>query len=424
MLSPNQNIAGGLPRWAEAESPMLPVDLQVYLDAARRFQVQEDLYLTGSVTRLEDLYQYAPSFALAFTPFLRLPLPLVATIHTSLHLGIYALLYLSWHRIFRRLTFTRTSRMLVWTLPLWLLFPDFWSDLGYLNIYMAMALLSTLLIEAILEHRLGWSVLWLSLILQTKPQWAAVAAVPLLLGRRRFFFNLIGLGAATYVATLGLTALLSHPIYALRQYADYARFLSRLSAVFPWRGPESNFLGYNHSIKQIIVYSLGVEPGMLRLATSIKVLLLTPLAIVSLRHIWRPVNRSNGGFSQVGLDAAFALYLAAFVWLDMVWEVSLGIVVFTYLLATVRNRGLRIAIWAVFLPYSSVDALRLLGAALAPFGMRTILPGPYVLTDISMHVPLVMVVILTFYAVLVRRLWITAAVGRVTGARQWTLNPS
>lgn len=424
LLSPDQNVAGGLPGWAEVERPMLPVDLQVYLDAARRFQVQKDLYLTGPVTRLEDLYQYAPSFALAFTPFLYLPLTLVAATHTSLHLGIYALLYLSWHRIFHRLEFTRASKMLAWTLPLWLLFPDFWSDLGYLNIYVAMALLSTLLIEAILERRLGWSVLWLSLILQTKPQWAVVAAAALFLGRRRFFFKLIGLGTATYATTVGLTALLSNPVYTLGQYADYVSLLSRLSDVFPWRGPETNFLGYNHSIKQVVVYLLGVKPGTLRLATSIKILVLTPFAMVGLNHIWRAVGRSNGESSLAGLDAAFALYLAAFIWLDMVWEVSLGIVIFTYLLATVRHQGLRVAIWAVFLPYALVDVLRLLGAVLASFGMRTLLPGPYVLTDISMHIPIVMVVILTFYAVLVRRLWITASAERATGAIQWTWNPS
>ena len=93
-------------------------------------------------------------------------------------------------------------------------------------------------------------------------------------------------------------------------------------------------MGYNHSITQIVFYWLGVSPNTLLLATSIKILLLAPLAFVSIRHILRPVSRAGYNFPQLSLDIAFTLYLGAFIWLDIVWELSLGIVVFTYLLAT------------------------------------------------------------------------------------------
>ncbi len=424
MLAPEHRGAGPLPGWAEADGPMLPVDLQVYLDAADRFQLRDNLYLSGRVTRLEDLYQYSPSFAVAFTPFLALPPTAVAVLHTLFHLAAYALLYVSWYRIFRRLGLIRAEEMLIWTLPVWLLFPDFWSDLGYLNIYVAMALLCTLLIEAILEQRLGRSLLWLSLILQTKPQWAVVAAVPLFLGRRRFFFQLIGLAVAAHASVMSLTVIISGPAYAIGQYVDYARLLSRLSRVFPWRSPESSFLGYNHSIKQVVVYMLGPRLGTFRLAAGIKAFLLGPLAVVGFRHVWRPLERGGYELSRLSLDAAFALYLGAFIWLDMVWEVSLGIAVFTYLLGTVRTLASRLLTIAVFAPYAVVDVLRLSGAILSFLGLPTIVPGPYVLTDISVHVPLVMLVILAFYAILIRRLWIAASPGRPTGARQWTLTVS
>jgi hypothetical protein len=413
MLFPEQNVMGGMPGWAGVEGPMMPVDLQAYLDAAKRFQLGQDLYPKGSFTQLEGLYQYAPSFALACIPFLWLSPVAVTIIHTLLHIAAYALLYVWWGRIFRRLNLDRAGEILAWTLPVWLIFPAFWSDLGYLNIYTITALLSTLLIDAVLNERLGWSLLWLSITLQTKPQWAFAAAVPLLLGRHRFFFKLIALTLVTYVVVVGATILVIGPAYGWQQYVDYFQFLPRLSHDFPWRGPDRGFLGYNHSIVQIVVYLLGVTPGAMRLATGIKVLLLIPLAATVLRYLFQPIGHSGQDAPQISLDLAFALYLGAFIWLDMVWEVSLGIAVFTYLLATLERHRAKILVWAIWIPYISIDPLRLLGAVLAFGGLNTILPGPYILTDLSMHIPIVMIVILTFYALLVRRLWVSAPTHQV-----------
>ncbi len=41
----------------------------------------------------------------------------------------------------------------------------------------------------------------------------------------------------------------------------------------------------------------------------------------------------------VSLDLAFALYLGAFIWLDVVWKLSLGIALFTYVRVTAQHRG-------------------------------------------------------------------------------------
>jgi hypothetical protein len=99
----------------------------------------------------------------------------------------------------------------------------------------------------------------------------------------------------------------------------------------------------------------------------------------------------------------FALYLGAFIWLDMVWEASLAIAVFAYLLATLEQPRGRILTWIVFLPYALIDAWQLVSFGL--FGMDVIAPGPYVLTDPSIYIPMIMIVILTFYALLIRRAW-------------------
>jgi hypothetical protein len=213
---------------------------------------------------------------------------------------------------------------------------------------------------------------------------------------------------ASYGAIVGLTILLMEPTYGWAQHLAYARFLAEMTANFPWRTPESAFLGYNHSILQITFYLLGVTPAAFRLATGIKLLLLVPLAIVSLRHLLRPTGRPGWETPRLSLDLAFALYVGAFIWLDIVWELTLGIVVFAYLLATLNNRGAKIGIWVLFLLYALLDTWQVLTfVALGPAILAE--GGAYVWTDPSIYLPLVMVVILVFYALLVKRLWVTPA---------------
>jgi hypothetical protein len=311
----------------------------------------------------------------------------------------------------------RAKETLAWLLPLWLVFSQFWADLGYLNIYVFMALLSTLLIDGVLHERTGWSVFWLAIILQTKPQWAFAAAVPLLLGRYRFFFKLLGLSIVAYAAIVGVVMLAAGPAYGWRQYGDYAQFLLNMRSNLVWRGPDAPFLGYDHSITQIVVYLLGTAPATVALATGIKLLLLIPLAAVGLRHLRQPTGRPGQTLPRLGLDLAFVLYLGAFIWLDVVWEVTFGIVVFTYLLATLEGRNDRVWAWAIFLPYALVDLWQII--SVATFGFDVVVPGPFVLTDPAIYVPLVMIVILAFYALLIRRLWATAPPLRLKESRSY-----
>jgi hypothetical protein len=379
-------------------------DLQLYLDAAHHLQTGQDLYPKGALDYVE-FFQYAPSYALAFTLLLGLGLPTVMIVLSLAHVVAYGLLYGLWARIFGRLGLDGARETLAWLLPLWLVFSQFWADLGYLNIYVFMALLSTLLIDGVLHERLGWSVLWLAIILQTKPQWAFAAAVPLLLGRYRFFFKLLALSIVAYAAVVGVVMLAAGPAYGWQQYVDYAQFLLNMRGNLVWRSLDAPFLGYDHSITQIVVYLLGATPATLGLATGVKVLLLIPLAAVGLRHLRRPTRRPGQASPRLGLDLAFVLYLGAFIWLDVVWEITFGIVVFTYLLATLEERNDRIWAWVIFLPYALVDLWQII--SVATFGFDIVAPGPFVLTDPAIYVPLVMIVILAFYALLIKRLWAT-----------------
>ncbi|HEX2906306.1 MAG TPA: glycosyltransferase family 87 protein [Phototrophicaceae bacterium] len=380
-------------------TPSLPDDLRLYLEAIDHLQRHENLYPPIPLEHME-LYQYPPAYALVLTPLVWFPPMVVAGVSTVVHVAIYVLLYLLWGRIFQRLKLESANVMLAKTLPIWLVFGTFWSDLAYLNVYILMALLGSLIIDAILANKLGWAVLWFTIAIHTKPQWVLLGALPLLLGQPRFFIRLMALSLGLYAAIVGVTILLVGPPYGMEQYQAYFQLLASMgSGHFPWRGPEMPFLGYNHSILQILIYLFGESASTLTLALAVKIMLLIPLGVIGLHCLRKPLKFT----AQNGLDAAFALYLAAFIWLDIVWELALGIVIFTYLLATLKGRKTKFVVWLVFLPYALVDMMQLI--SYLALGEEVITPESYVLTDISIYLPVVMVTTVIFYLFVIRRLW-------------------
>jgi hypothetical protein len=86
----------------------------------------------------------------------------------------------------------------------------------------------------------------------------------------------------------------------------------------------------------------------------------------------------------------------------MVWELSLGIVIFAYLLATAEQKGTRILLWALFGPYALLDVWRLV--SYLALGDAVLYEGAYVLTDPLIYLPWIMIVLLVFYAILLVRL--------------------
>ncbi|MBN2390291.1 MAG: hypothetical protein JXR84_06195 [Anaerolineae bacterium] len=403
MLFPEAGILGGVPGWVGAEGVVIPDDLRIYLDAAKRFQLRQDLYPQPPVDKME-FYQYAPSYAFVFTVFLGLSPLAVTVVHTLLHCLIYVGLYLLWGKIFQRHNMTQAIHSLAWTLPIWVLFTTFWNDLAYLNVYVFMALLATLFIDAILCERLGWSVLWASIILQIKPQWVFAIAVPLFLGRYRFFARLLVLVVISYCIIAGGVTLIAGIPYGWQQHISYSKLLSSINGnAYPWRGPGDPFLGYNHSITQILAYLLGPTPQAFFFSLIIRLALLLPLGFLGFYCITKPAKRPGYEVPIFALDLAFALYLGVYIWMNVVWELSLGIVVFSYLVAISGQRRTNWLVWLVFLPYALVDVWRLVTFAL--WGSDVILPGLYVSTDPLIYVPWIMIVTIVFYGIVMPRLW-------------------
>jgi hypothetical protein len=389
---------------AIAEGAQVSADLQEsYIPAAQHFRDREDIYLQGSLEILELHFPYSPAFAFFFMPILLLPLNILVPLLVVLHIAAYWLLYIWWGRIFQKNNLPHTAKMWAWTLPLFLVFSPFWDDLAYMNIYLITALFATFLIDAILQEKLGWAIFLLgAVILPIKPHWAFAAAVPLLLGRYRFFFKLLAGSILAYLAVAGITILAGGVEYGIRQYQEYFGFLARLSRDFPWRGPDEPFLGYNHSVMQSVLYYLGVSPANMRLATILKLGLLIPLGWIALQFLRRPVNKMGSEVPSTALALAFAFYLGAFIWLDMVWELSLGLVIFAYLLATIREKRIRTLLWLLFAPYALLDIWRLV--SYIAFGDNILYEGAYVLTDPLIYIPWILVILLVFYILLLRNL--------------------
>ena len=401
-------MIGGMALYGQSEPqmPVVPQDLGVYLDAAAHLQQGQNLYLSAAFESTNEPYYYAPAYALVFRPFLwlfRLSPLLVSLVHTGLHVVLYVYLYYLWGQIFKQMGLEQANRMMALTLPVWLLFSAFWADLGFLNIYILMALLATLLLKAIFEERLGWSALWLALILQTKPQWAFALIVPLLIGRYRFFFKLLTGGGIAYILMVGITLLITGPVYGWQQHVDYVHFLTTLGDKYPWRTASDPFLGYNHAIKQIAIFRLGISPTTDRLVMLLKGLLLTPLLLVSIKALRRQTLQATRRSPLLFLNLAFVFYLAAFIWLDVVWELSLSIVIFPYLLATTPGKRLRLLTWTIFLAYALLDLWQVLSFII--LGEAVILPGFYIATDPAIYLPIIMLVTITFYILLVGQLW-------------------
>ncbi len=397
-------FADALSPEAVAQGVQVSADLQQsYIASAQHFQAREDLYMKGSLEHVEAHYLYSPAFAFFFSPILLLPLPILLPLMLMIHILAYALLYIWWNRIFDRNHLTNVSRQWAGLLPLYLVFSVFWDDLSYMNTYIIIALFATFLIEAVLEEKLGWAAFWLgAVILPIKPHWAFALALPLLLGRYRFFFKLLGGAALAYLIVAGITILAGGLEYGIRQYQDYFGFLARLTRDYPWWGPDKPFLGYNHSIMQIILYYFGVSAANMRLATIVKLILLVPLGWVSLKILRNPSKKAGNEIPETALALVFAFYLGAFIWLDMVWELSLGLVIFAYLLATSGQKRTRVFLWILFGPYALLDIWRLI--SYIAFGDKVLYQGAYVLTDPLIYVPWIMIVLLVFYAILLLRL--------------------
>ncbi len=380
----------------------LPLDLGVYLQAGWRFRQQEPLYPDED---LEDMmiYQYSPSFALVFSVVLFIPPPILLGAITGLYFLGFITLFLIWGQYFRTYRLRKALNTLIWLLPVWLLYSAFWVDLGFMNLYIMMALLASLLIFYVIEEKLLPAAVILCLILLSKPHYAFPALVPLLFKRHRFFLKMLLLAMVGYVAMSIITVLVAGVTYGVAQYRLYLHFLTNLSRDFPFSAGKDGLLGYNHSVKQVLIYYLGNSRRVWIIADAVKYTLLVPLG-AALMNLYRGEKLPSPREAPlIAMDAAFGLYLGVFIWLDMVWELTFGIIVFVFCYAYEKRAWLRLLLGFLFLVYAFADLWQVLSVAL--FGMDVLVKNSYIRTDPHYYVPILLVLILVlYYATLSRML--------------------
>jgi hypothetical protein len=298
--------------------------------------------------------------------------------------------------IFRQYRLDSVARILIRLFPLWLVFTGLWYEISTLNIYIFMALVGTLLLEAILMEQVSWSILWLAILMPIKPQWAFALGVPVLLGHWRFVGKIVAGGLVTYLGIMLGTTLIAGP-YILGQYWAYVQFLQSIPTTFFWNTlAEVGHIGYNNSILQVVTFFTNNASYSIGLAYGIKILLLLPLLGIAWSSYRRPGGSVTPGFK---LECAFVLYLGAFIWLDVVTELTLGIVLFVYLLGTLSGRKLKIATWMIFGPY----ALKLLWILVTEI-LSFAIPLPDVIFDPSLFIPVILIATLGLYVLLLVQL--------------------
>src|SRR6266508_1582902 len=120
-------------------------DLKIYLEAGNRFLQRENLYIAPRADF--GLYAYSPAFAalLGFLTFL--PYKIVWIVDALLHIVIYWVIYWRWFKLFREQQLHSAAEALIRLFPLWILFTGLLYEIAYMNIYIFMALIATLLLE-------------------------------------------------------------------------------------------------------------------------------------------------------------------------------------------------------------------------------------------------------------------------------------
>jgi hypothetical protein len=371
-------------------------DMQTYKLASERLVDHENMYRSEEMLKVAA-FQYAPSFALAFFPISQLPLPVLSIGWMLVQMTAYLLLWLRWNSLLTDLDLKPVKEILIRTLPVWLIFSPFWADLAYANVYVIMAILATLLVEAIIKHRLGWSILWLGLILQIKPQWAFAVFIPLCQRDWKFLFKLLAGAGLFYLGCMGATILVIGPDFILSQYLAYSRFMFSLNSYFPWT--KLPFLGYNHSILQVVIHFTKLPFSTLTagITALIKAILLIPLVLVSWQFKKKYPAKSHA------LLLAMGWYLAFFIMLDVVWEVTLAMPVLALVWPTLHNLWERWILGILIGIYAVLNIWQMLSYGI--WGDSILWQGySYLLSDPAIYIPIILLVLLALYAALTRDL--------------------
>jgi hypothetical protein len=369
-------------------------DLKIYLEAGNRFLQRENLYIAPRADF--GLYAYSPAFAPVLGFLTQLPYKFVWVVDALLHIILYWAFYWRWFKIFREQNLNSAADALIQLFPLWIIFTGLLYEIAYMNIYIFMAFIATLLLEAMLYQQTGKASLWLAILLPIKPQWAFALGIPLLLGQWRFLMKVAGGALLAYFAILAAMLLITGQ-YALQQYREYFQFLQSIPHTFVWNTiNKDGHIGYNNSLLQLVNFLSNRAAYSVLLTNAIKFLISLPLIGIYWRY---RDDAPSEPTPAITLEWAFALYLLAFLWLDVVTELTFGIVIFTYLSGTLAEPGLKNLAKLIFLPYA-LTHIWITVTGIASF----IVPLPNIIIDPSLFMPLILIAMFGLYGLVLWQL--------------------
>lgn len=373
-------------------------DLVVYLRAGQAVAMGQSPY-PGGPWGDTAVFHYSPTVAWLLALLFRgdtllWPFRWLAYLYLGLILAAYPLAWLVWRRVFEQLQLGQTGAVMITSLPLWLIYSQWFADQNFLNIYTFLLLLDGLLVLALLRQNTWLALVLVVLIAQTKPHYLYPLALPFWLGRWRFCLKLIVVCLVGYSLVAGVTVLAVGPTLGLTLYHDYLTFLTTIAERYPW---SAYYLGYNHSWQSMLHWLFGLQAWIPAAVTGLRVTTLLPLMWLGWRR-WQQ-RRSLAEQPAVALGVALALHLWAVISLDQLWEITTATIVFVYLMAA---GDVSVHRWAVliFVPFAMLGLVQLAG-----WQMASLLNSPVDQFDLTARLPLLMVAALGLYGLLGRVLF-------------------
>jgi hypothetical protein len=367
------------------------VDRPIYINAARNFFAQENLYVDIHRVLPDDLifYNYSP-LSILWVGLVSLLPPAVLYI---LHLAAVVALFFLWKAIFQKMQLEIPA----WIIPIWCVYSAFLYDAITLNINVFLALLATLYLWFNLEDdrfaRLG-AILTLFLIITTKPQWGFLALLPLVQRQWKKFLQISAGVTILYLFLWGLASILTSPGYVLEQHNLFAKHLGTFTQRFSyWNLPPGPY-EYNNSIHQVVIYLTGNVKAGLVTTGYVQLGLFAILAIMFLRMILKVRQKDLGATSVATLQWFFIFYCATLLLPPLNFDFSLGIPMFLFL--AVQGQVQKIILATLFPFIAFQDTISML---IRSFGISGWFPFIFAATVIS----LVFLLTMNPYSVSVKR---------------------
>jgi hypothetical protein len=352
------------------------VDRPIYIQAARNFFIQENLYVDINRPLPDDLvfYNYSPLAIFWVGLFSLLPPVLLY----ALHFVAVVALFLLWKTIFQKIKLEIPT----WILPVWFIFSSFLYDAITLNINVFLALLATLYLLFNFKDdrfaRLG-AILTLFLIITTKPQWGFLALLPLVQRKWKKFLQISAGVTILYIFLWGLASILTSPGYVLEQHILFAKHLATFTQRFSyWNLPPGPY-EYNNSMHQVTIYLVeNVKTGLV-ITRYVQRGLFAILAIMFLRAILKERQKDLGATSVTSLQWFFILYCATLLLPPLNFDFSLGIPMFLFLAVQGKVQKIILAILFPFIAFQ--DTISML---IRSFGISGWFPFIFTATVISL----------------------------------------